>query len=105
MPLSLLPQRFQGIGACVVQPGADGNVYLATVSFDPWLEKILSFQSFFDSDDSCIHLGQGVRNELAQYNPRNGKFQFFTNTGGTAGNLQPFNDAWPAKTGVSNGIP
>jgi hypothetical protein len=72
LPTSVLPSRLQGAGACVVQPGADGNVYLAT----------------------------GIRNQLAQYNPRNGKFKFFSNTGGSAGNLQPFNDAWPASTGL-----
>lgn len=76
LPESVLPANLQGAGSCVVQPGADGNVYLAT----------------------------GIRNQLAQYNPRNGQFKFFTNTGGTTGNLQPFNDAWPAKTGVSCAI-
>ena len=73
LPESLLPANLQGAGSCVVQPGDDGNVYLAT----------------------------GIRNQLAQYNPRNGQFKFFENTGGTLGNLQPFNDAWPAQTGVS----
>ena len=72
LPYSLLPQQLQGAGSCVVQPGADGNVYLAT----------------------------GVRNQLARYNPRTGQFSFFQNTGGSLGNLQPFNDAWPTDTGV-----
>lgn len=75
LPDSALPARLQGAGSCVVQPGADGNVYLAT----------------------------GVRNQLAQYNPQTKKFKFFENSGGTAGNLQPFNDAWPTETGV--GLP
>lgn len=77
LPDSLLPATLQGVGACVVQPGNDGMVYLAT----------------------------GVRNQLAQYNPKTQQFKFFENDGGTAGNLQPFNDAWPAATGVSDVFP
>ena len=72
LPLSALPSRLQGAGSCVVQPGADGNVYVAT----------------------------GIRNQVAQYNPRNGQFKFFDSAGGVLGNLQPFNDGWPDKTGI-----
>ena len=76
LPVSVLPASLQGAGSCVVQPGADGNVYLAT----------------------------GIRNQLAQYNPKTKQFKFFENTGGSTGNLQPFNDAWPAATGVSKDL-
>lgn len=54
---SVLPSALNGAGSCVVQPGYDGNVYLAT----------------------------GVRNQIAQYNPRNGKFKFFDAAGGLPG--------------------
>ena len=70
--LSILPSRLQGAGSCVIQPGYDGNVYIAT----------------------------GIRNQIAQYNPRNGNFKFFDAAGGILGNLQPFNDGWPSKQGV-----
>lgn len=72
LPTSVLPQRLQGAGSCVIQPGYDGNVYIAT----------------------------GIRNQIARYNPRNGKFAFFDTAGGALGNLQPFNDGWPSKKGV-----
>jgi hypothetical protein len=71
-PLNVLPAKLQGAGSCVVQPGYDGNVYIAT----------------------------GIRNQIAQYNPRTGKFKFFDASGGILGNLQPFNDGWPSKQGV-----
>ena len=77
VPNSLVPSDVQGRIAlsCVVRTGADGMVYGAT----------------------------GIRNQLARIDPISKKVEVF-NTGNPqnpAGNLQPFNDAWPGPTGVS----
>lgn len=46
-----------------------------------------------------IYAAAGVRNEFVRFDPKTKEVKVFP-TGNPLGNLQPFNDAWPYKTGM-----
>lgn len=62
------------LGACVIRPGKDGNIYAAN----------------------------GLRNQLVKLDLKTEKVTVYTPPGllSALGNLQPFNDLWPGETGM-----